>query len=201
MRTKIRIIISIIIFIAGGFVAWLLLRPEPSPQYSTREARVKSITKMVELCSADIHEEIAIKDSINGKWIVARQTVEGRIRFDLDSLKFEEMGDTMLVYLPKERIDIMEGTAPGDYEVLDSWDGSRLFFQRSMTAAEENAIKRRWQQKVEQRIRESGYVRQARENALKTLRTLFRQLPGVVIVVDGEYVSRDQLRALPDLHN
>ena len=197
MKTQIRIIILLIIFIAGGITAWLLLRPEPATEYSTREARVKSITKMVELCSADIHEEIAIKDSINGKWIVARQTVEGRIRFDLDSLKFEERGDTMIVYLPKERIDIMEGTAPGDYEVLDSWDGSRRFFPRTMTAVEENAIKRRWQEKEEERISASGYVRQARENAVKTLQTLFRQFPGVVIVVDGENVNRDLLRAFP----
>ena len=63
---------------------------------------------MVELCTADIHGEMPIKDSINGKWIVARQVLDGRIRFDLGALRIEERGDTTVVYLPPERVDVLE---------------------------------------------------------------------------------------------
>lgn len=111
-------------------VCWLI--PSHTPDnYQTRSSRIKSIRNMVELCTADIHEEMAIKDSVNGKWIVARQTIEGHIRFDLDSMKIEERGDTTIVFLPPERVDILESTTPGSYDVLDSWDGSRTFFPRT----------------------------------------------------------------------
>lgn len=145
---------------------------------------------MVELCTSDIHEEVAIKDSVNGKWIVARQTIEGRIRFNLDSLKIDEKGDTTIVYLPPERVDILENASPGAYEVLDSWDSKNSIFSRTLTANEENVIKRRWQDKARKRIYERGYVEQARVNAINTLTPLLSRMKGPdgkqgpVIVID-----------------
>lgn len=133
---------------------------------------------MIELCTSDIHEEVAIKDSINGKWIVARQTIEGRIRFDLDSLKIDERGDTTIIYLPPERVDILENASPEAYEVLDSWDGKNSVFSRTLTANEENIIKRRWQDKTKKRIYERGYVAQARANAVRSLAPLFSRMKG-----------------------
>ena len=95
-----KILITAIGAIIIILLLWHTLPSRPIEDYKTRDARIKSITKMVELCTSDIHEEVAIKDSINGKWIVARQTIEGRIRFDLDSLRVDERGDTTIIYLP-----------------------------------------------------------------------------------------------------
>ena len=105
----IRIIITLVVLALAALGAWLIFVPsEKEPEYKTQRASVKSIEQMVDLCAADIHDEWAIKDSINGKWIVARLSIEGRIRFDLDSLRTEMRGDTMVVILPPERVDIYE---------------------------------------------------------------------------------------------
>lgn len=167
--------------IGAGF--WLSREETGDDGLKLQAARIKGVSDMLELCTLDIHEEMMIKDSIHGKWIVARQTIEGRVRFDLDSLRIEERGDTMVVYLPKERVDILENAGEGSYKVFDSWDGRRIIFPRTVSAAEENAIKRRWVNKARKRIYDRGYVRQAREDAAKTLESLYGALGEEVVVI------------------
>lgn len=183
-------ILVILILILIVYVVWFFMSSRPAANYKNRAARIKSIEQMVDLCTLDIHEEISIRDSIHGKWIVAKQTLEGRVRFDLDSLRIEERGDTTFVYLPPSKVEVLEGATPESYEVIDSWDGSRRVFGRVLTASEENVLKRRWANQSVRRIYEKGYVRKARQSAVATLTPLFRQLQGPfgkqgpVIVVD-----------------
>lgn len=190
MLKWIRIMVVLMAAATVGFVLWYCNRIEERDDFSTREAKVKQIEQMIDLCALDLHEEVAVKDSVNGKWIVARQVIEGRVRFDLDSLRIEEKGDTTVVYLPSERVEVMENASPGAYEVYDSWDGTRPLFGRTLTAAEENVLKRRWQKRMEQRIYDRGYVRRARANAVSSLTPLFSAMrgpsgkQGPVIVVD-----------------
>lgn len=178
MRRVIVIFVGLIFLIAGVVIGYKLSRPEKTPDYKTQEMRGKSITRMVELCTSDIHEEMAVKDSVNGKWIVARQTINGRIRFDLDQLRIEEQGDTTFVILPPERVDILESASPGGYEILDMWDSRNPLFERTLTAAEENILKTRWQKRAKQRIYQRGYVKQARANAVASLTPLLNALKG-----------------------
>lgn len=186
MKT-IRLIIIALVVVAVGFTVWMLLRPESSPAYKTQSARIKTITNMVELCTTELHEEIPVKDSINGKWIVARQTINGKIRFDIEHLRIENRGDTTFVYLPEERIDIYESAEPSAYQVLDTWDGKSTFFPRTLTAAEENTLKTRWQQRAEEQIRSRGYATRARRQAVETLTPLLNALSGSdspVVLID-----------------
>lgn len=177
MKT-VRYIIILLAFVAVGVIVWMVTRPESSARFKTDSARIKAITNMVELCATDIHEEIPVKDSINGKWIVARQVIDGRIRFDIERLRIESRGDTTVVYLPEERIDILESASPDAYRVLDTWDGRSSFFPRTLTAAEENILKTRWQQRAEDQIRSRGYVARARRNATESLTSLLSALLG-----------------------
>lgn len=181
----IRVLIVVAALIAVGYIVWWCTRTPENLTYKTRPAKVKAISNMVELCTADIHEEIPIKDSINGKWLVARQVVEGRVRFDIENLKTEERGDTLLVYLPRERVDILENAGPEAYQVLDTWDGKSMLFPRTLTAAEENAVKKRWQNRIRKKIYARGYVARARREALATLTPLLQAIsdPGQVIIV------------------
>lgn len=175
----------------AAFALWKIFTPATEErEFKTQSARIRSIRQMVDLCTADIHEEWAIKDSIHGKWIVVRQTIEGRIRFDLDSLRTETRGDTLLVYLPAERVDIFESASPEAYEVLDSWDGRNHIFERTLTATEENTLKERWNSKARMRVYERGYVKDARANAARSLAPLLNAMRGAdgtgapVIVID-----------------
>ncbi len=170
-----------------GYLLWWCMQPPEKISYKTQSAKVKAISSMVELCTADIHEELPIKDSINGKWIVARQVVDGRIRFNIEQLKIEEKGDTMLVYLPRERVDILENAGPDAYQVLDTWDGRSMLFPRTLTASEENAVKKRWQNRIRKKIYSRGYVARARREAVATLAPLLQAMsePGsTVIIID-----------------
>lgn len=173
--------------IALGYVIWICTHPSAEPHYKTDPAHVKAVKNMVELCTTDIHEEIPVKDSINGKWIVARQAVEGRIRFDVEKLRIESRGDTTIVYLPEERVDILENASPNAYEVLDTWDGRSTFFPRTLTAAEENALKTRWQSRIRKKIYARGYVVRARREAVTALTSLLTAMHGPdtpLIVID-----------------
>ncbi len=191
MKKWIRLIVILAIVALAVMVVVMIASPDTDKSdYKTRAARIKSISQMVDLCTADIHEEVAVKDSINGKWIVARQTIKGHIRFDLDSLRFEQRGDTTIVFLPPERVDILENADPGAYEVLDVWDGRRPIFERTLTAAEENVLKTRWQQRARKRIYARGYVKDARANAVASLTPLLNAMKGPygdegeVIIID-----------------
>lgn len=191
MKKWIRVIVVLIIVAVAVVVAVKLATSESEKsEYITQAARIKNISQMVDLCTADIHEEVAVKDSINGKWIVARQTIKGHIRFDLDSLRFEQRGDTTIVFLPPERVDIFENADPSSYEVLDVWDGRRPIFERTLTAAEENTLKTRWQQRARKRVYARGYVKDARANAVASLTPLLNAMKGPygdqspVIIVD-----------------
>lgn len=188
MKT-IRAIIILLAVVAVGVIIWMVSRPGFEPHYNTSPSYVKSVAQMVELCTTDIHEEMAVKDSIHGKWIVARQIVEGKIRFDIEQLRIEQRGDTTVVYLPPERVDVLENASPDAYEVLDTWDGSSTFFPRTLTAAEENELKRRWQGRVSEQIYSRGYVKRARRQAVETLTPLLNAINGSdspVIVVDAD---------------
>lgn len=176
MRWIKNILMVVVVLLAGGYLYWYLNRPVEREDFETEPSRLKEIREMADLCTLDFHEEIAIKDQADGKWIVAKMTVEGSVRYDLDSLRFEERGDTVMVTLPKERIEILESAEPGSYEVLDSWDQKRIAFGRKLTAAEENGIKQRARGHLEQTLRSRGYVKRARENASATLRPLLQHL-------------------------
>lgn len=186
MKTIRTIIISLAI-IALGYIIWICTHPSAEPHYKTDPAHIKSVKNMVELCTTDIHEEIPVKDSINGKWIVARQVIAGRIRFDIENLRIESQGDTTVIYLPEERVDILENAGPDAYQVLDTWDGNSTFFPRTLTAPEENVLKSRWQNQIRKKIYARGYVARARREAVATLAPLLQAMHGPdtpVIVID-----------------
>lgn len=185
MKKILSILVLLLVFVVIGLGIYVWHSEEtPDAGMQLQQAKIESIKDMIELCTLDVREEMAIKDSINGKWIVARQIIEGRVRFNLDSLRVENRGDTIVVYLPPERVDILESADKDAYKVLDTWDGARSLFPRTMTAAEENVIKRRWQKKARERINRRGYVRQAREDAKTTLRSLFEATGQPILILD-----------------
>lgn len=175
------ITVSVIVGTAAGLLLYCDRQTETNGGYTDfqiDEARINSIRNMVSLCTLEIDEEMAFKDSINGKWVVARERVRGRIKYDLEKLRIEHQGDTMLVYLPEETIEIRENESPDSYEILDYWDGKQTLFPRPLTTREENILKRRWASRIENNIRQQGYLKKARYDAMTLLVPLFHTLRG-----------------------
>ncbi|MCM1517146.1 MAG: hypothetical protein NC117_00695 [Pseudoflavonifractor sp.] len=188
MLKPIKIILCAIITIAIAIGAYSMFHGRGERQhYEMSDARVKSITDMVRLCSMTFDMETGIKDTINGKGIYARERLRGTIGFDLDRLSIEQRGDTTYITMPPARMDLHESTAPGAYEVLDSWDARNPIFSRTLTTAEENLLKSRWQHRVIDKLYGKGYVDHARRNAAATLASMLRTLPGEYVIISPRY--------------
>ena len=171
MKVKwiLRIFRVVLLLAAGGFAYWYFTQPRTDEKYATKAATLKSVKELADLATLDFHEEMAVKGAVAGKWIVSRMTVEGSVIYDMDSVRLQTVGDTLMLVMPKERFDFYESTAPASYEVIDTWDDSRPMFGRKLTTAEENAIKRKATEGLERRLRRRGYVERARDNARAVL--------------------------------
>ena len=152
-------------------VIFLAIRFKNSPEASThkiQQALVTEIKPAMELCTVEFIEDVPIKAHIGTRHIFARTTLSGFISFDLDSAATRMKGDTIVVILPPETVEIHESTQPGSYEVIDTWN-EKLLGSKKFTTAEENDIKRTVTDNFRRKIYAKGYVRQARADAAATL--------------------------------
>lgn len=182
-RTILRAVIFVAA-IAGGTYWFSLNRGKEEPPYDMSEARVDEVKALMKLCTMEIHDEMAIRDSVNGKWIFARERVNGYIGFDLESMTHEMKGDTLVVYFPPEEFKVYEDVGPESYKVLDTWSDRPFYRSGTLTAAEENIIKQRRADSFRAMAYRKGYVTRARRNAVSTLATLVSHFSRPVVVVD-----------------
>ncbi len=178
-------IFGALLLIAGLLGAGLLIWRSGvgSTNMTVSETRLTEIKDMVKLCSMEVRDDVAIKDSINGKWIFARNTINGYIRFNLENLDYQVKNDSITIILPPEEIEVYESTADNSYEVIDTWDARFPGF-RKMTSAEESAIKRRMAERYKDSFYEKGYVRRARASAVETLSRLLTMMDPTITVID-----------------
>ncbi|MCM1355566.1 MAG: DUF4230 domain-containing protein [Staphylococcus sp.] len=182
IKRYITLIITIVI-IAGVAAIILWRSTAASTNMSVSETKLSEIKEMVKLCSLEVRDDVAIKDSINGKWIFAKNTVNGYIRFDLEKLDYQTRNDSVIIFLPPEEIEIYESNSDGAYEVIDTWNESLLDL-RTLTAAEESAIKRRMAERYRKSFYTKGYVSRARRSAVETLSQLVSVMDDKITIVD-----------------
>lgn len=172
----------IVILAAAAIILWR--NSQASTNMSISETKLSEIKDMVKLCSLEVRDDIAIRDSINGKWIFAKNTVNGYVRFDLEKLDYQTRNDSIVIFLPPEEIEVYESSRDNSYEVIDTWNQSLLDL-RNLTAAEETAIKKRVADRYKASFYEKGYVSRARSSAVATLSTLLSRMDdGKITVVD-----------------
>lgn len=182
IKYYIKLIVAIVI-IAGAVALVLWRSTAASTNMSVSETKLSEIKEMVKLCSLEVRDDVAIKDSINGKWIFAKNTVNGYIRFDLEKLDYQTRNDSVIIFLPPEEIEIYEANSDGAYEVIDTWNESLLDL-RTLTAAEESAIKRRMADRYRNSFYTKGYVSRARRSAVETLSRLVSVMDDKITIVD-----------------
>lgn len=175
------IIFLVLVVVGAGMLIWR--SGEGSTNMTVSETKLSEIKEMVKLCSLEVRDDVAIKDSIDGKWIFAKNTINGYIRFDLEKLDYQLRNDSVFIFLPPEEIEVYESSSPNSYEVIDTWDNT-LFGLRKMTSDEETAIKKRMADSYKASFYEKGYVRRARESAVNTLNRMLGMMDGNITVVD-----------------
>lgn len=188
MKYMIRLVLWVVVIVAaaaaGIYVYRNYVAGTENQAMQVEEARIDGIREMVSLCTLEIEDEVALRDSIHGKWMFAKARLTGEVSFDLEQLKWSMSGDTIFVELPPEMVTVRESTSPDAYKVIDTWDNT-IFGLGKLTTSEENTLKRRLTARYRSEIYRKGYVTRARENALRTLRQLTAVLPsGTVVVTD-----------------
>ncbi len=177
------IILVTLAALTAGVILWRSWQSAPvADRARLSPARVSEIKSMVELSTVDIYEEIPLKGSIGKRHLVARVALEGSVSFDLDSLRVEERGDTVKVFLPPGKVELRESTRPGSYEVIDVWNDG-MFGSAHFTTAEENALKRRLIESAVKGIYRKGYVVEARRRAARNVADLLSATTGRPVVV------------------
>lgn len=177
------IILIVVLALGGGLYLWR--SSTESTNMAISETKLSEIKDMLKLCTMEVRDDVAIKDSINGKWIFAKTTVNGYIRFDLEKLDYQVKNDSVFIILPPEEIEIYESSANNSYEVIDTWNASMLDLRR-MTAAEETAIKKRMARKYKASFYDKGYVKRARASAVETLTRLLSVIDPKITVIDPQ---------------
>lgn len=148
-------------------------------------AKVEEIKQAVKLSTLDITTEEIFKDTINNKGVVSRVKSRIYISFDIENTPIVLQGDTLIIQLPPEIIDIYESTDDG-YQVLDVWQTwfPENFADIPLTSSEENIIKGRLKERIRNEMYEKGYVKQARANAIRSLTQLFSKFKDNIIIID-----------------
>ncbi|GEM_PF-1071704 len=172
-----------ILLIAG--IITIVFKRINTTSVSTLPADIQEIRQAVKLSTLDITSEEIYRDTINGKGIVSKLKARIYIRFDIEHIPMFEQGDTLIVQLPPEVIEIYESSQDG-YQVIDVW---HLRFPDNwvnipFSSSEENIIKERIKQKIRKQMYEKGYVQRARKNAVHSLATLFSKFRKKVVIVD-----------------
>ncbi|MDE6061320.1 MAG: hypothetical protein K2G00_00975, partial [Duncaniella sp.] len=103
------IILIVVLALGGGLYLWR--SSTESTNMAISETKLSEIKDMLKLCTMEVRDDVAIKDSINGKWIFAKATVNGYIRFDLEKLDYQVKNDSVVIILPPEEIEIYESSA------------------------------------------------------------------------------------------
>lgn len=161
-------VLLLVVLGIGAAVIWFTRPAEEVPVAKMEEAKIIDVRPMVKLCSVEIYEDVPVKGNIGSRHIFARASLRGSITFDLDNIRQEWRGDTLVVVLPPEIIDIYESTEPGAYKVIDTWN-DKFLHGSNFTTEEENRIKRLAVDQWRKSIYARGYVKRARKEAISNL--------------------------------
>ena len=102
--------IAILVLVLAAIVGTLWWVESHRVSADTIPATLEDVKGMVKLCALEIHDDVPIRDSINGKWIFAKGKINGYVTFDLERMEYEVKGDTIIVMLPPEKVEIYEST-------------------------------------------------------------------------------------------
>ncbi len=170
---KFLILVGIVVIAVGGLGTWYATSPE-AKNFMVYGIRTVKVEELVRLCSVEIYEDYALKDSVDDRHLFARMLVRGSISFDVEHLNVTTEGDSVVVVLPLEIVEIYEATDDDAYELIDRWDSNNR--EAPISNAEENAMKLRAKERIESRLYENGTVRRARLEASETLASLMRKV-------------------------
>ena len=165
MKTvKLYIFLILVIAAAAVGVYFWWNSSQPAKRVDMTPAAIKEVRSMADLLTVEFTEDVPVRGHVGTRHLFGAMTVKGSVSFPLDSMKTVTSGDSIRVTVPRERIEILESTAPDSYRVFDTWN-DEILGSANITVAEENRMKQLAAKGVERRLRSKGIVKRARHEA------------------------------------
>lgn len=142
------------------------------------KGKINKVDTMVELCSIDFYNEVPIIDTVQNWVCFAKQKQRGSISFDIENLDIDANGDSVLIILPPEIIEIMEATDDKAWETVDSKDLKWLQRLSTSRAPVEvwSIVKKNALIKSKKNLYQAGIVERARMEGAENLQTLMEKV-------------------------
>lgn len=170
MKKVIKPLLYVALVILAGIVAYgFFIYPQNS--VTVDKGQISKVRTMVELCTIDFYNEVAIKDTISNWVLFGKQKQRGSISFDLENLKVDDTNDTIKIILPPEIIEIMEATDDNSWESIDSKDLRDFRWAKAPTELW-NLVKKNALENSKRNLYKSGIVERARSEGAQSLQEL-----------------------------
>lgn len=178
MIKKRNLIAIAIVVITVTAAALYFLFATPKKTIDVSKGHVSKIETMAQLCAVEIYSEVPVLDTINDKVMFAVQKQKGSVSFDLEKMKVDAEGDTVMVTLPPEIVELYEATEDNSWEVIDTKAiGSMAMFRSDkFTDEEENALKAHIRENSKQLLYRNGTIERARAEGARILQPLMEKI-------------------------
>lgn len=174
MNRIIKIVIALVGMCALVWVVYVLAFAS-NDKVIVGKGKINKVDTMVELCSIDFYNEVPIIDTVQNWECFAKQKQRGSISFDIENLDIDANGDSVLIILPPEIIEIMEATDDKAWETVDSKD---LRWLRTSKAPVEvwSIVKKNALIKSKKNLYQAGIVERARAEGAENLQVLMEKV-------------------------
>ncbi|MDE6648870.1 MAG: hypothetical protein K2K45_02965 [Muribaculaceae bacterium] len=166
------IYLSIIVLIVIGVYVFLIY---PQNSVTVGKGQINKVKTMVELCTIDFYNEVAVKDTIANWELFGKQKQRGSISFDIENLQIDADGDTVYIVLPSEIIEIMEATDDNSWESVDSKDLRSMRWADAPTELW-NLAKKNAMENSKKLLYDNGTVERARSEGAQSLQMLMEKV-------------------------
>ncbi len=151
--------------------------------HNTFTAKVENVKTMVKHNALEIIDETIYTDTIDGVCEVYSVKARINVQYDLERMRYQFSGDTLIVELPHEIVDAHEI----ERRLLDEYyaDGKMHFTQPSITGKQSNEIEHRMKMFVKTTMVNQDHIKRARRNELANMVRLFKAIhPNVKVVIN-----------------
>ncbi len=105
MIKSIKLIVALLV--VGAIIAgYFYFTNAKNPVSMVGKGKINKIETMAQLCAIDLYNEVPILDTINSKVICAVQKQRGSVSFDLEKMKMDTKGDSVIITLSPEIVEI-----------------------------------------------------------------------------------------------
>ena len=146
---------------------------------------IKDIKELIRVTTLEGDRMIPVTLEDKGVGAFALGSYKVRISYNVEALETYQLGDTLLVRLPREEVTILENDRVG-FRVIDVW-GTTVWSRLrgvTLTLEQENRMREIAKSRLRKDLQRDGSIQEARNNAIHAVSDMLSVVPGTVIVLE-----------------